>query len=277
MPNNDIFSGIPGLDDQQGLENLINNQTLDSMGVNSQIPAALSQVQQPAQVQNQVDPNAQQPQAQQPQGYTSEQIAQLVARNQQIEQQMSIQKQNPNQVNQQYQQTQLNTGYNQRQKTIINELLNRGYTIEQIYNAMTKRNAQNNVNSQMAQRIQNIENHMQQQEYAAAESAFIQKMTSFGDKFGLSEQDLVTFSNYAYEQGINVADVKDVETVFRALYPEQYALRVQRMNTNPTSQIYNGANNIEAPRANVAKLEDAYVDSFLKGAMPNQYSMFNKK
>ena len=41
MPNNEIFSGIPSLDDTQGLENLLNNQALQGMGLNTQTPSAL--------------------------------------------------------------------------------------------------------------------------------------------------------------------------------------------------------------------------------------------
>lgn len=267
MPNNEIFSGIPSLDDTQGLENLLNNQALQGMGLNTQTPSALdtnqddgSQITEPAQ------PQVQQP-AQQPAQYTSEQIAQIIARNQQLEAQQ-----------QQNQQRQLQqAGYNQQQIGIINQLMARGYTLDQIQTAINNRKQANAVNNAMSQRLQSIEQHLQQQQYQAAEAEFVQKMTTFGDKFGLSEQDLVTFANYAYDQGINVADVKDLEPIFRAFYPDQYALRVQRMNANSTSQIYGGVNAPEAPRASVSKLEDAYVDKFLQGAMPNQYNMFNKK
>jgi hypothetical protein len=99
MPNNDLFSGIPALDDSQGLESIINQQTLDSMGVSSQIPTALEQS---------TDPNAQQPTepAQQLQNsnipYTSEQISQIVERNQQLE--AAIRQSQAQQVQQQQQQ-----------------------------------------------------------------------------------------------------------------------------------------------------------------------------
>jgi hypothetical protein len=102
-------------------------------------------------------------------------------------------------------------------------------------------------------------------------------MTTFGDKFGLSENDLVTFGNKAMTMGINLTTVTDVESVFRAVYPEQYAIRSQRIANNPTSHIYGGASTPEAPRAATSKLEDAYVDNFLKQAMPNQFNTFPNK
>jgi hypothetical protein len=126
------------------------------------------------------------------------------------------------------------------------------------------------------QRIQNIERYIQEQRYQAEQNAFIDKMNAFGDKFGLSENDLVTFGNVAMSKGINLTTVNDVEAVFRAIYPEQYAIRSQRIAGSPASQIYGGANTPEAPRAAVSKLEDAYVDNFLKQSMPNQYNQFPK-
>ena len=102
-------------------------------------------------------------------------------------------------------------------------------------------------------------------------------MTTFGNKYGLTENDLVTFGNVAMSKGINLTTVNDVEAVFRAIYPEQYAIRSQRIAGAPASQIYGGASTPEAPRAAANKLEDAYVDNFLKQAMPNQYNQFPTK
>ena len=271
MPNNDLFSGIPALDDTQGLDNLMTQQSLDSMGVNAQVPTALEQ---------NVDTNAQQPATeptvpQQSQtGYTSEQIAQLIARNQQLESQFQQQQQIAQQraVQQQAQQPL----YNERQRQIINELLNRGVSIDRIAAALNRNRQANAVQNATLQKIQNIEQYLQQQEYAKAESEFEQKMLTFGDKFGLSEDDLVYFGNLALSKGINVAQVSDLEAVFRAVLPEQYALRMQRINNNATSQIYGGVSVGETPRATANKLEDAYVDAFMKQTMPNQYGMFKK-
>ena len=120
-----------------------------------------------------------------------------------------------------------------------------------------------------------VEDYLQQQQYAAEEAKFINKMNEFGAKFGLSEKELVTFGNAAMEKGINIANVTDIEAVFRVIYPEQYAIRVQRMSNAPTSQIYGGASTPENPRVSVNKLEDAYVEQFMKNSMPNAY--FQKK
>ena len=96
-------------------------------------------------------------------------------------------------------------------------------------------------------------------------------LTAFGDKFGLSENDLVVFGNTALAKGINIAQVSDLESVFRAIYPEQYAIRVQRMQHTPTSQIFGGSTMFINPTAMSEQAADNYVEGFLKGAMPNQY------
>ena len=128
----------------------------------------------------------------------------------------------------------------------------------------------------ISEKVTQIEQYLKQQQYKAEENAFISKMTEFGNKYGLSENDLVIFGNKAMEKGINLVNVSDVELVFKALYPEQYAIRLQRMSNTPTSQIYGGSSVPEAPRAAASKVEDAYVENFLKHSMPNQYGMFKK-
>ena len=260
MPNNELFSDIPELGDEQGLENLLNQQALSDMGIPAE-PAQEQPVQEPAQ---------------QP-SYTAEQIQQIIARNQQLEAQIG--QQNQQQVQRQVQQPAAN-GYNQQQIAIINRLLASGMTIPQINAELERRRASRsqNVNPALMNRIQALEQQFQQQQYEAAAAAFEQKMLTFGDKFGLSEKELVLFGETAASKGIDVTKSNvDLETAFRAVYPEQYALRVQRMNNNNTSQIYGGVNVSEAPRASISKLEDAYVDRFLHGAMPNQYDAFKNK
>ena len=134
------------------------------------------------------------------------------------------------------------------------------------------------VNPALLQKINNIENYLQNQQYQAAVNDFTTKMTSFGDRFGLSEADLVTFGNQALAKGINLINVpaQDIETVFRAMYPEQYSIRMQRMSNTPTSQIYGGTSVPENNRIVNEKAMDAYVDAFLKRSMPNQYGMQRK-
>ena len=256
MPNNDLFSDIPALGDEQGLENLLNQQTLADMGVQPTQEPEPAQEPAPAQAQP---------------TYTNEQIQQIIARNQQLESQFA---QQPTQQPVQRQQVSQTQGYNPQQIAIINKLLASGMTIEQINSELNKRRS-NVANPAVMQRIQALEQHIQQQQYEAAANAFEQKMLAFGEKFGLSEQELVLFGETALSKGINVTQA-DLETAFRAVYPEQYALRMQRITNNSTAPIYGGVSVSEAPRAQVSKLEDAYVDSFLRGAMPNQYNMFKK-
>ena len=261
MPD-EIFSGIPSLDDEQGLEALINQQNLEAMGLDSNTPAALDQ---PAQ-----EP---QPDANNAPQYTSEQIAGIIARNQQLEAQLNQrQVQQPQQVQMQQRQN-VSPVYSDRQIAIINELLRRGVPMERIAQITSKQSAE----AATLQRIQALEQHIQQEQYNREAEAFEQKMLAFGDKFGLSEKELVHFGNVAASKGINVATVTDLEAVFSGIFPEQYALRRERMSNRPTSQIYGGANIGEAPRAAANKMEDAYVEAFLAKSMPNQYGMYSKK
>lgn len=275
MNENNIFEGIPSLSDTQGLENFLNQQAASQVAPEANIPPMLQQNQgqpvQPAQ-----DPNAVQGQSQaqpqvQPQvytvggvNYTAAQLEQIIAQNNAMRQQMAGQGMpNASQVQSQgNKQT-----YTPEQSAIIKQLIDRGVPIERIQAAMQQNNAQ----AQMNARISGIENALRQEAYAREERAFIDKMNSFGDKFGLSEDDLVEFANVAYSKGINVATVTDVEAVFRALYPDQYAIRLQRMSAQPSSQMFGGSSIPEMPRTAASKMEDAYVEAFLKGAMPNQY------
>lgn len=270
MPNEELFSGIPALGDEQGLETFMNNAALDNMGIgNDPTPAAL-QVQTPAQAQVEPATPAQpaqvQPQAPQ---FTAEQVAQIIAQNQQLIQQNAQRQAQP-------QPAQPASPYTPQQATIIKQLIDRGVPIERIQAALNGNAAQNATQNAVMQRLANMEAYLQQQQYVAAQNAFIDKMTTFGDKFGLSEADLVTFGNKAMSMGINLTTVSDVEAVFRAVYPDQYAIRSQRIASAPSTPIYGGSSTPEAPRATAAKMEDAYVEQFLRSSMPNQYGMQTK-
>lgn len=266
MPNEELFSGIPSLDDTQGLESYMSNATLESMGLgqNTSIPAALQTVEpETAEVETQSAPAQT--------GYTAEQVQQMVAQAQAYgaqQQAAAYQQQMAQMQSQQQQQT-----YTPRQAAIIKELIDRGVPMSRIQQALN-----GNANPQqtaLARRLAEVENYLQNQQYLAAQSEFIDKMTTFGDKFGLSENDLVTFGNKAMSMGINLTTVSDVEAVFRAVYPDQYAIRSQRIAAS-SAPIYGGSSTPEAPRAAAVKMEDAYVDQFLKRAMPNQYGMNTK-
>ena len=274
---NELFQGLPNLGDTEGLNNLLESQKLAEMGI--QPASAQPEAQpasQPAQPTQGVQPQAP---ATQPAQYSAEDIQKIIAENQAFRAQaaqaqatqMGIQR--PVQQAQPQPRAQVNPQLNQ----LIAMALAQGYTPEQIYQAMGRPAQSQNPNAQLEGRVNQIANYLAQQQYENERSAFVEKMTNFGDKWGLSESDLVLFANTAYEKGINVATVKDVEAVFRAIYPDQYALRLQRMQNQTGSQIYGGTSIPEAPRATQSKMEDAYVEAFLKNAMPNQYNNFTKK
>lgn len=261
-----IFSGIPSLNDEQGLEQYMQNAQTENFGFSNQIPAALQQPapQEPtAATQTQESAPAPAPAAP---TFTSEQVAQIVNR---LQAQQSAQ--------QPAQQTApQGAAYTPQQATLIKQLVDRGVPLERIMASLNGNRRQAAAQQNLLNRLQGIENYLQQQQYQAEETNFINKMTSFGDKYGLSEAELVTFGNRAMAMGINLVNVSDVEAVFRAVYPEQYAIRSQRIAGNTASQIYGGASAVETPRAASSKLEDAYVDAFLKQAMPNAYGMRSK-
>lgn len=261
--DDNIFSGIPDLNDTQGLEQYMNNAQAADFGFSGNVPQALQQ-ETPAEP----TPAPAQPETPAAPTFTSEQVAQIVAglRNQQPQTQPQAQ---PAPVQRQ-------AAYTPQQANIIKQLVDRGVPLERIIASMNGNRQNAAAQQQIVNRIQGIEQYLQAQQYKAEESNFINKMTSFGDKFGLSESDLVTFGNQALAMGINLTNVTDVEAVFRAVYPEQYAIRSQRIAGASASQIYGGASTVETPRAASSKLEDAYVDAFLKQAMPNAYGMHTK-
>lgn len=264
--NDNIFSGIPSLDDTQGLEQYMETAQTEQFGFNAQTPAALQQQQPQVQTAPETAPAAQEQAPQAAPTFTSEQVAQIVERLQANAPQAPAQPQStaPTQ-----------STYTPQQAATIKRLVDAGVPLEKILSSLNG-NRQPSVSQNVLNRLQGIEQYLQNQQYKIEESNFINKMTTFGDKFGLSEADLVTFGNRALTMGINLANVTDVEAVFRAVYPEQYAIRSQRLAGPSASQIYGGASAAETPRAASSKLEDAYVDAFLKQAMPNAYGMHTK-
>lgn len=275
MPNED-FSDIPALDDVEGLQNFVNQQAVNQTVPDVQVPPMLQPNPAPTQTPDPNAGNSNPAPAQETPTYTREQVVQLLQSMNAQNQAQQIANQRAYQAQAQAQAQQARAAYTPQQAQAIKNLLDRGLSIEQINAALQRRNA--NVAQQVAleQRMQNLENYLQTQQYRADESAFINKMQTFGDKFGLSENDLVTFGQKAMGMGINLTQVNDVEAVFRAVYPEQYAIRSQRLAGSNASQIYGGASATEAPRAAASKLEDAYVDAFLKRSMPNQYGMYQQ-
>lgn len=266
IPTNPNFSDIPALGDEKGLENYLNTETLKAQGVSVETPAPAAQ-QTPASTEPAAQPAAQ-PVATAQDGsvtLTKEQFDALVKGRAVQQQPAPAPQAKP-------------AGYTQQEQAFIQNALAKGYTLEQINNFLTTQKRTPAVDPAMAQRLANVEKYLRDQEVKAAETAFINKMTSFGEKWGLSEQDLVTFGNTALQHGINIAQGNvDLEMVFRAVFPEQYSIRSRRMTPTNSSQIYGGTSVPEGNRVSASKLEDAYVEQFLKGAMPNQYGMLNKK
>lgn len=279
------FSDIPALGDVQGLETYLNNQALAAQGLpvqNTTQPAATetsaaasaAPAAQPAATQS-AQPAAQPAQpADNTITLTREQLSAILASKGQA----------PAGVQPQQQPAQRQPAYTAQEQVFISRALQQGYSLDQINQFLkTQRpgNGTGNGNGQdpaLAQRIAQVEQYLRTQEYKQAEAAFVDKLSNFGSKWGLSEQDLVNFGNEALKHGINIAtDSIDLEMVFRAVYPDQYAIRSRRMTPTNSSQIYGGTSISEGNRASAAKLEDAYVENFLKQTMPNQYGMLNKK
>jgi hypothetical protein len=258
-----IFEGIPSLGDDQGLENYIAQQ--NQPAAQNQIPAMLQQNQPAGTNTPETNPgNTGVP------GYTTEQIDAIIRQNQELMARVTQPAKTPAvnpAVRPQNNIPNTQGAYSPQVRAQIVELVNRGVPLETILSALNG----NRQNNETMQRITAVEQYLQQQEYVQQQNAFIDKMTAFGDKFGLSEDELVTFANTALSKGINVAQVTDVEAVFRAVYPQQYAIRAQRLQGVASPQIYGGVSVQETPRAATSKAEDAYVEDFLKGAMPNQY------
>lgn len=259
MPNE--FSDLPSLDDTQGLESYINGQQMAAAGVASPDASNYgsdnSQEQQPAQQEQQSVPQ-----------YTDEQLARILAQVDVYRQQQAAQQRQQ----QPYAQQQPQARYTATEIQFINDSLARGYDMQAINAAIRSVRAQNTGNADLSRRIDQLQQYIANKEYQAAEQAFLGKLQSFGDKWGLSEDDLVTFGNVAYSKGINIAQSNvDLETAFRAVFPEQYAIRSQRMSNSNASQIYGGSAAAEQPNAASNRATDAYVEQFLKGTMGNYY------
>lgn len=282
MPDN-IFSGIPSLNDDTGLQTYLNNQQLTSLGIANTEVETSAQGQQPV-----VQPTTQPGQSAQPAaqptvqeqptlqgaGYTVEDVNRILARNAELEKQVNAMARPTTPTTFTPTRTPVTTPtprYSANQINLIKQALDQGATIEQIQAALSRKPVQDGTSKELLDKVNAIENYLQQSAYDKAQTEFVNKLTAFGDKFGLSENDLVVFGNTALAKGINIAQVSDLESVFRAIYPEQYAIRVQRMQHTPTSQIFGGSTMFINPTAMSEQAADNYVEGFLKGAMPNQY------
>lgn len=278
MPDN-IFSGIPSLNDDTGLQTYLNNQQLTSLGIPNTEVETPAQGQQPvaqptAQPVQSAQPAVQEQPTLQSAGYTVEDVNRILARNAELEKQVNAMVRPTTPTTFTPTRTTVNTPtprYSANQINLIKQALDQGATIEQIQAALSRKPVQDGASKELLDKVNAIENYLQQSAYDKAQTEFVNKLTAFGDKFGLSENDLVVFGNTALAKGINIAQVSDLESVFRAIYPEQYAIRVQRMQHTPTSQIFGGSTMFINPTAMSEQAADNYVEGFLKGAMPNQY------
>ena len=282
MPDN-IFSGIPSLNDDTGLQTYLNNQQLTNLGIPNTEVETSAQGQQPVvqpttqpgqSAQSVAQPTVQEQPTLQGAGYTVEDVNRILARNAELEKQVNAMARPTTPTTFTPTRATVTTPtprYSANQINLIKQALDQGATIEQIQAALSRKPVQDGTNKELLDKVNAIENYLQQSAYDKAQTEFIDKLTAFGDKFGLSENDLVVFGNTALAKGINIAQVSDLESVFRAIYPEQYAIRVQRMQHTPTSQIFGGSTMFINPTAMSEQAADNYVEGFLKGAMPNQY------
>ena len=282
MPDN-IFSGIPSLNDDTGLQTYLNNQQLTNLGIPNTEVETSAQGQQPVvqpttqpgqSAQSVAQPTVQEQPTLQGAGYTVEDVNRILARNAELEKQVNAMARPTMPTTVTPTRATVTTPtprYSANQINLIKQALDQGATIEQIQAALSRKPAQDGTSKELLDKVNAIENYLQQSAYDKAQTEFVNKLTAFGDKFGLSENDLVVFGNTALAKGINIAQVSDLESVFRAIYPEQYAIRVQRMQHTPTSQIFGGSTMFINPTAMSEQAADNYVEGFLKGAMPNQY------
>lgn len=252
--NPNLFEGIPSLKDETGLQNQLEQDVLSQLGINGQ-PQTTAPVQAPVTA-NPVPPVAPTPapltQPAQPQTFTEEQVKQLLQRYA-----ATIQPQaDPEAIKRA-----------QIEQAINTEAARQGVSREQIIQQLRAR-AQQAQNNPVLEKVNSLEAKLQQMQQQEEAAVFENNLRTFGNKLGLSEEDLVYFGTKAYETGINLLYVKDYESVFRGLFPEQYALRIRRASSPAAPQVYGGSavgnTNIDNTR-----LEDQYVDRFLQQSMPN--------
>lgn len=280
QPSQIDFSGVPALDDIQGLENFLNNESLRTLGIENtntqpQSPQPTTEVQpqpttQPGTTQQ---PTTTAPV--QPTQPTTDQIQAILTNLDAINKRLNTPQPQPQQRTPAAPSPNdiPATKYTENEYRFIVDGLRKGYSLDIINQIIMSKRAGTGVNPQnsaLERRLANIEESMRIQEYEQAKDEFVTKLSTFGEKWGLSEQDLITFGTQAMQQGINIAMPNiNLELIFRAMYPEQYAIRTQRMTPSNTSQIYGGNSIPEGNRQQASRLEDAYVESFLKKSMPN--------
>jgi hypothetical protein len=257
---NDEITQLPALDDESGLQNLLQQKEMQSIGI---VPQPTSQ---PTQEQPAPAP-VQQAAAQPTQGPTYSEaqvqaILQQYAARQTAAPQQPVPQQQPAPTSQ----------YSERQTQLVVEAMRRGIPLDRVVAALNsnRQNGSPDYAQQLMSKVNELQQRFNQIEESKVADQFESKMTAFGGKLGLSERDLYTFGTKALENGINILYVNDIEAVFRGLYPEQYALRIQRAQPQATSQIYGGSN-VGTTSQDTDKYAQQYAEQFLKNTMPNYY------
>lgn len=260
---NDEITQLPALDDEAGLQNLLQQKEMQSIGIVPQPTAPAPTAEKPAPAPVQAQPAVAQP----TQGATYSEaqvqaILQQYAARQTVAPQQPVPQQQPAQ----------GAAYNERQMQLVVEAMRRGIPLDRIVGALNanRQNSSPDYAQQLMAKVEELQQRFNQIEESKVAEQFESKMTAFGSKLGLSERDLYTFGTKALENGINILYVNDIEAVFRGLYPEQYALRVQRAQPQATSQIYGGSN-IGTTSQDTDKYAQQYAEQFLKNTMPNYY------
>lgn len=162
--------------------------------------------------------------------------------------------------------------YSQAEKAFINQALLQGYSLDAIHKTIMTRRAGGADPATIA-RIANLEEQVYRQNYAKAQEEFVSRAEPFQKKFGLTDNDMEVFAERALSKGINIAMPNvDLEAVFNVVFPEQYAIRSRRISTPNTPQIIGGNSFQETPRQTNSRVEDAFVEQFLKNAMPGNYT-----
>jgi hypothetical protein len=257
---NDEITQLPALDDESGLQNLLQQKEMQSIGIVPQPTSPATQA--PAQP---VQQAAAQPTQQGP-VYTEAQVQAILQQQAAARQTVAPQQQVPQQ------QPAQGAAYSERQTQLVVEAMRRGIPLDRIVSALgtQRQNGTPDYAEQLMSKVNELQQRFNQIEESKVAEQFESKMAAFGSKLGLSERDLYTFGTKALENGINILYVNDIEAVFRGIYPEQYALRVQRAQPQATSQIYGGSN-VGTTSQDTEKYAQQYAEQFLKNTMPNYY------
>jgi hypothetical protein len=260
---NDEITQLPALDDEQGLQNLMQQQQMASIGIVPQNTGDSTQ-----NVQEAIPQQGYAPETGTGETTFTEAQVQAILQNyaNAVKSTIAPQQSVPQQ------QAAPTTQYDQRQMQLVNEAMRRGIPLEKIVASLgsNRQGGQPDYAQQLAQKVNELQQRFNQIEQSKVTEQFESKLTGLGNKLGLSERDLYTFGTKALENGINILYVNDIEAVFRGLYPDQYALRVQRAQPQATSQIYGGSN-VGTTSQDNEKYAQQYAEQFLKNTMPNYY------